>query len=135
MRRDPQPYCIATPVNDDLFKWEATVNGPEETPYEGGVFHLEIIIPLDYPFTPPNVTFRTKVYHPNINSDGGICVDILREAWSPALTICKVLLSIASLLADPNPDDPLDFTIARMYLEEPETYYQTAQEWTSRYAM
>ncbi len=86
--------------------------GPEGSPYQGGLFFLDIKFSLDYPFTPPKCTFKTKVYHPNINSSGGICLDILKNQWSPALTITKVLLSISSLLSDPNPDDPLVGEIA-----------------------
>ena len=81
--------------------------GPEDSAYTGGVFFLNIHFPTDYPFKPPKVQFVTKIYHPNINSNGSICLDILKDQWSPALTISKVLLSISSLLTDANPDDPL----------------------------
>ena len=81
--------------------------GPEGTPYQGGVFELRIDF-QDYPFKPPNVIFTTRIYHCNINSNGNICLDILKEQWSPALTISKVLLSICSLMNDQNPNDPLD---------------------------
>lgn len=64
--------------------------GPPESPYQGGVFFLTIHFPTDYPFKPPKVAFTTRIYHPNINSNGSICLDILRSQWSPALTISKV---------------------------------------------
>ncbi|KAG8008885.1 Ubiquitin-conjugating enzyme E2 D4 [Nibea albiflora] len=86
-----------------------------DSPYQGGVFFLTIHFPTDYPFKPPKVAFTTKIYHPNINSNGSICLDILRSQWSPALTVSKVLLSICSLLCDPNPDDPLVPDIAHIY--------------------
>uniref|UniRef100_A0A4W4GV75 Nuclear factor NF-kappa-B p105 subunit n=1 Tax=Electrophorus electricus TaxID=8005 RepID=A0A4W4GV75_ELEEL len=113
--RDPPAQCSAGPVGDDLFHWQATIMGPNDSPYQGGVFFLTIHFPTDYPFKPPKVAFTTRIYHPNINSNGSICLDILRSQWSPALTISKVLLSICSLLCDPNPDDPLVPEIARIY--------------------
>ena len=89
--------------------------GPDDSPYSGGVFFLDIHFPNDYPFKPPKVTFTTKIYHCNINSNGGICLDILKDQWSPALTISKVLLSVCSLLTDANPADPLVPEIANLY--------------------
>ena len=69
---------------------QATIMGPGDSPYSGGVFFVMIHFPPDYPFKPPKVQFQTKVYHPNVNSQGSICLDILKEQWSPALTISKV---------------------------------------------
>ena len=109
--------------------------GPEDSPYHQGVFFLNIQFPPDYPFKPPKVTFTTKVYHMNINSNGQICLDILKDQWSPALTIPKILLSISSLLTDPNPTDPLVTEIASQYRENKAKHDQTAREWTQRYAM
>ena len=91
---DPPLNCSAGPVGDDIFHWEAILLGPSGTPYEGGSFHLDILFSQDYPFKPPKCKFTTRIYHPNINSSGGICLDILKDQWSPALTISKVLLSI-----------------------------------------
>ena len=132
---DPPANCSAGPLSDDMFRWQATLMGPSETPFEGGVFFLDISFPEDYPFKPPKVSFDTKIYHPNINSTGGICLDILKEQWSPALTIAKVLLSICSLLTDPNPDDPLVPDIARLYKTNKKEYQRRARMNTLRYAM
>merc|ERR1711976_831021 len=133
--RDPPAQCSAGPVGDDLFHWQATIMGSPESPYQGGVFFLTIHFPTDYPFKPPKLAFTTRIYHPNINSNGSICLDILRSQWSPALTISKVLLSICSLLTDPNPDDPLVPEIARIYKTDRDRYNQLAKEWTGKYAM
>lgn len=132
--RDPPSSCSAGPVEEDLFHWQATIIGPGDSPYSGGVFFLSIHFPTDYPFKPPKVTFMTRIYHPNINSNGSICLDILREQWSPALTISKVLLSICSMLTDPNPDDPLVPEIANIYKKDKNKYDETAREWTRKYA-
>ncbi|KAI0400721.1 putative glutaryl-CoA dehydrogenase [Xylaria palmicola] len=132
---DPPSSCSAGPVGEDLFHWQATIMGPGDSPYSGGVFFLAIHFPTDYPFKPPKVNFTTRIYHPNINSNGSICLDILRDQWSPALTISKVLLSICSMLTDPNPDDPLVPEIAHVYKTDRSRYEATAREWTRKYAI
>jgi len=135
IRSDPPLNCSAGPVNDnDVFVWEGVLFGPEDSPYAGGVFNVHIQFPIDYPFKPPRVVFTTKIYHPNINAGGFICLDILKQNWSPALTISKVLLSILSMLTDPNPKDPLMPDIANQYTNDLATYNETAQEWTRLYA-
>jgi ubiquitin-protein ligase len=131
--KNPTPNLLAHPLKNNLFKWEGTIYGPSKSPYDGGIFILDIILPQNYPFSPPQIKFRTNIYHCNI-SNGEICLDILKESWSPALTITKVLLSICSLLDDPNPDDPLILSIAELYKENREAYYNTAKEYTLKYA-
>lgn len=135
LQRDPPSSCSAGPSGDNMFNWQATIMGPSDSPYSGGVFFLNITFPTDYPFKPPKVSFATKIYHPNINQNGSICLDILKDQWSPALTISKVLLSITSLLTDPNPDDPLVPEIANLYKTDRVRYENTAREWTRKYAM
>jgi ubiquitin-conjugating enzyme E2 D/E len=134
LRKDPPTNCSAGPAGDDIFKWEGVIMGPSDSPFAGGVYNLRIQFPVDYPFKCPNITFTTKIYHPNISSSGVICLDILKSQWSPALTIGKVLLSICSLLTDPNPSDPLMPDIAHEYTTNKEKYDATAREWTIMYA-
>ena len=134
LQKDPPANCSAGPIGDDLYKWQATLMGPEGTPYEGGVFLLSINFSEDYPFKPPKVSFITKIYHCNIRSDGAICLDILKEQWSPALTISKVLLSICSLLDEPNPDDPLVPDIAELLQANKELHDEKARNYTTIYA-
>jgi ubiquitin-conjugating enzyme E2 D/E len=128
------PNISAGPLNNNMFEWEAIILGPVDTPYEGGIFKLSISIPTNYPFKPPIVIFTTRIYHPNINSSGSICLDILKTQWSPALTISKILLSICSLLSDPNPNDPLVPDIANIFKNDLEVYNKLAREWTLLYA-
>lgn len=135
LQKDPPTSCSAGPVAEDMYHWQATIMGPTDSPYSGGVFLVNIQFPPDYPFKPPKVQFKTKVFHPNVNSMGNICLDILKEQWSPALTISKVLLSICSLLTDANPDDPLVPEIANMYKTDRAKYEATARSWTQKYAM
>eukprot|EP01065_Artemidia_motanka_P038072 TRINITY_DN46942_c0_g1_i1.p1 TRINITY_DN46942_c0_g1~~TRINITY_DN46942_c0_g1_i1.p1 ORF type:complete len:355 (+),score=48.85 TRINITY_DN46942_c0_g1_i1:83-1066(+) len=102
------------PKGDDLFDWAACIRGPAGTPYEGGTWNLDIQFPSDYPMVPPKIRFITPIYHPNVNPDGRICLDVtggytgrdFREAWSAALTIDKVLLQIMVMMGTPNFDDP-----------------------------
>lgn len=136
IQKDPPTNCSAGPVdNNDLFNWSATIMGPSDSAYQGGVFFLTIRFPTDYPFKPPKISFTTKIYHPNINANGSICLDILKDQWSPALTISKVLLSISSLLTDPNPDDPFVPDIAQLYKSDRKAYEKSAKDWTKKYAM
>tara|TARA_A100001011_G_C14025167_1_gene721155 strand:+ start:103 stop:552 length:450 start_codon:yes stop_codon:yes gene_type:complete len=134
IQKDPPSNCSAGPVNDDIYEWQATIMGPNDSPYKGGIFYLKINFPKDYPFKPPRCNFLTKIFHPNVNSSGGICLDILKEHWSPALTVSKLLLSICSLMDDPNPDDPLVPEIAYMYKNNRDKYNARATEWTIAYA-
>ena len=133
--KEPPCNCSAGPdETKDQFHWKASIMGPEDSPYQGGVFFLNIQFPADYPFRAPKCTFVTRIYHPNINSNGSICLDILKDQWSPALTISKVLLSISSLLTDPNPDDPLVPEIAQLFKINRGKFDATAKEWTKKYA-
>jgi ubiquitin-conjugating enzyme E2 D/E len=132
--KNPPTNCSAGIIEDDIYNWQATIMGPEGSPYHNGVFYLRIEFPADYPFKPPKITFITKIYHCNINSAGSICLDILKEQWSPALTISKVLLSICSLMDDQNPNDPLMVDIANLYMSDKSKFIETAKMHTLRYA-
>ena len=135
MMNNPPLNCSAGLISDDnLYEWQGTIIGPSGTPYANGAFQLYITFPKDYPFRPPKVKFKTPIYHPNINSSGEICLDILKDKWSPALTIQKVLLSLCSLLNDPNPDDPLVPDIARLYKTNRNKFNENAINWTYAYA-
>jgi len=133
--RDPPDNCSAGPDNeDDIHSWNGTIVGPLDSPYEGGIFRLKIYFPLTFPFKAPLVQFVTKIYHPNIAPNGNICLDILKEHWSPALTVSKILLSISSLLTEPNPDDPLVSEIANQYKHDVKKFNDIARRWTEYYA-
>lgn len=114
---------------------KGTIIGSESTPYEGGEFEIDIEIPAQYPFEPPKMKFITKIWHPNISSQtGAICLDILKDQWSPALTIKTALLSLQALLCSPEPDDPQDAEVAKMYKNNIEEFNNTAKFWTDTYA-
>ena len=135
IREDPPLNCSAGPVSeDDLFLWNGTIIGPTDSPYSGGIFKLEIKFTEDYPFKPPKIKFLTKILHPNINSYGSICLDILSKNWSPILNISKVLLSICSLLNDPNTSDPLNSQISKIYDTDIEKYNKLVRNYTLSHA-
>lgn len=135
LNKSPISNCSAGPINNnDITKWDGTIIGPEDTPYMNGIFNISIEFTSEYPFKPPRVFFKTKIYHCNINDQGGICLDILKNNWSPALNISKLLLSICSLLSEPNPDDPLVPLIAELYKKNRELHDMNAKEYTIKYA-
>jgi ubiquitin-conjugating enzyme E2 D/E len=132
--KDTPANCSAGPTGENQFHWQATVLGPHDSPYSGGTFFLNIIFPTDYPFKPPQCNFVTRIYHPNIDTNGSINLDILKDQWSPAMTISKVLLSISSLFTNINLDDPLVPEIAQLYNTDKAKFEATAREWTKKYA-
>lgn len=131
---DPVPGITATPHEDNLRYFDVTLTGPSGSPYEDGVFKLELYLPDDYPMTAPKVRFLTRIYHPNIDRLGRICLDVLKNNWSPALQIRTILLSIQALLSSPNPDDPLANEVAEQWKGNYEEAIKTAKEWTKTYA-
>lgn len=132
---DPDVNVSAFVVSpDNLFEWRGFIENFEGTPYENGIFEIDIKFPQDYPFKPPRIMFKTKIYHPNVNSNGGISLDVLSYQWSPALTTDKVLQCLRSLVIDPNPDDPLEPMIAWMFKNDKNQYDKIAKEWTKKYA-
>ncbi|KVI10464.1 Ubiquitin-conjugating enzyme, active site-containing protein, partial [Cynara cardunculus var. scolymus] len=131
---EPAPGISASPSEENMRYFNVMILGPSQSPYEGGVFKLELFLPEDYPMAAPKVRFLTKIYHPNIDKLGRICLDILKDKWSPALQIRTVLLSIQALLSAPNPDDPLSENIAKHWKSNEVEAVETAKEWTRLYA-
>lgn len=135
VQRDKGSGVTVELVNDDLSHLKGTLRGPASSPYEGGLFVVDIILTSQYPFEPPKMKFTTKVWHPNVSSaNGAICIDILKDQWTPALTLKTALLSLQSLLASPEPSDPQDAIVARQYLDDYELFKKTAKQWTETYA-
>lgn len=133
--QEPVPGIIAVPDEANARYFHVIVSGPTDSPFEGGSFKLELFLPEDYPMSAPKVRFMTKIYHPNIDRLGRICLDILKDKWSPALQIRTVLLSIQALLSAPNPDDPLANDVAELWKVNEAEAIRNAKEWTERYAL
>ncbi|XP_004294997.1 PREDICTED: constitutive photomorphogenesis protein 10-like isoform 2 [Fragaria vesca subsp. vesca] len=117
LNMDPPPDCSAGPKGDNLYHWVATIIGPPE-----------------YPFKPPEIVFRTRVFHCNVDSSGNVSLEIIKDGWSPARTITKVLLAIRSILTKPDPYNPLVPSIAHLYLADKAKHDELASEWTTRFA-
>mmetsp|Transcript_23505 Transcript_23505/g.64814 ORF Transcript_23505/g.64814 Transcript_23505/m.64814 type:complete len:192 (-) Transcript_23505:333-908(-) len=119
-----------------LNKLVGYVPGPKDTPYEGGRYEVDIDLDEQYPFVPPKMRFVTKVWHPNISSaNGAICLDVLKDQWSPALTLKTALLSLQALLSSPQPDDPQDAVVAKQYISDRYLFERTARHWTEAFAI
>ena len=105
--------------------------GPADTPYDGGVFNVDLEFPAEYPFKPPKVKFLTKIYHPNIKKTGEICADLLNENWGPTLNTRYVLEALKQMLTEPNPDNALEPDAAALFKDNRAKYDETAKKWTS----
>lgn len=138
LKRDPPHGITCWPVEGRLNHLEAKLLGGEGTPYKGGVFKLEIKIPDRYPFEPPHVQFLTRIYHPNIDTAGRICLDVLKSpptgSWKPAHNLHTILTSVQLLLAEPNPDDGLMAEISSEYKHQRPAFLSKARQWTRQYA-
>jgi len=134
-KNDKASSITITLIDDSPFHLKGTFPGPEGTPYEGGTYDVDIIIPDSYPFQPVKMKFITKVYHPNVSSaSGAICLDILKDAWSPVLTLKSTLISLQSLLCSPEPSDPQDAEVAKHYTTSRSSFEDTARYWAEIYA-
>ena len=122
-------------VGNDMRHWKGRIKGPIDTCYAGGIFDVDIVIPPDYPFKPPKMKFDTKIWHPNISSvTGAICLDILKNEWTPALTVRTALISLQALMCEPVPDDPQDAVVAKQYMSDIKAFNEKAKEWVQEYA-
>ncbi|XP_057539030.1 constitutive photomorphogenesis protein 10 [Amaranthus tricolor] len=130
----PLTLCSAGPIADSLYHWLATFLGPPGTPYEGGIFFLDILFPNDYPFKPPKVVFKTRIYHCNVDFCGNLYLEILKDAWSPALTISDLLHSIRSIFLNPDPHNALVSSIVHLYQVDRKSHDELAAKWTHRFA-
>ncbi|KKZ65248.1 ubiquitin-conjugating enzyme E2 N [[Emmonsia] crescens] len=131
---DPVPGITAIPLEDNFRHFDVTIEGPADSPYEGGIFRLRLWLPPGYPIDPPQVQFLTKIYHPNIDGIGRVCLDVLKKNWTPALQISTILLSIQLLLGAPNAEDPLVAKVAKHWIEDPDAAIARAKAETQLYA-
>nr|XP_046252102.1 ubiquitin-conjugating enzyme E2 T [Scatophagus argus]XP_046252103.1 ubiquitin-conjugating enzyme E2 T [Scatophagus argus] len=136
---EPPPGITCWQTEDRIEELQAQIVGGAETPYEGGIFSLEIKVPERYPFEPPKIRFLTPIYHPNIDNSGRICHDALKlppkGAWKPSLNISTVLTSIQLLMAEPNPDDPLMADISSEFKYNKQIFMEKAKKWTQEHAI
>ena len=137
---NPPEGIIAGPVDEDnFFEWEALITGPEGTCFECGVFQTRLSCPSDYPLSPPKMQFQSEIFHPNIYPDGRVCISILHapgddpmgyetsaERWSPVQSVEKVLLSVVSMLAEPNDESGANVDAAKMWREDREQFNRIA---------
>eukprot|EP00011_Vannellida_sp_DIVA3-517-6-12_P014835 CAMPEP_0114627960 /NCGR_PEP_ID=MMETSP0168-20121206/12570_1 /TAXON_ID=95228 ORGANISM="Vannella sp., Strain DIVA3 517/6/12" /NCGR_SAMPLE_ID=MMETSP0168 /ASSEMBLY_ACC=CAM_ASM_000044 /LENGTH=127 /DNA_ID=CAMNT_0001839319 /DNA_START=21 /DNA_END=401 /DNA_ORIENTATION=+ len=118
----PSDGVSAFPNSDNFFQWAATIVGPSSTPYAELTYKLTLSFPADYPYSAPTVRFATPIFHPNVDQYGNICLDILKDKWSAIYNVSTILISIQSLLGEPNNDSPLNCLAAELW-EDKEEYH------------
>ncbi|EPE36696.1 UBC-like protein [Glarea lozoyensis ATCC 20868] len=133
------PEGIAVNLVDEgnVHNWNIVMDGPEGSPYEGGKFKLLLVLPTDYPFKPPKISFKTRIWHPNVTFDehGSMCIGILKpEAWKPSSKIMSVLTATQNLLAEPVPDDAVETSAAEKFKNDRPLFNREAREYTRKYA-
>ncbi|KAH7825519.1 putative ubiquitin-conjugating enzyme [Monocercomonoides exilis] len=131
---DPVEGIRIAPHEDNIRYIDAFIKGPMGSPYEGGEFKLEIFLRDGYPMEPPLVRFLTPVYHPNIDKLGRICLDTLKDAWTPAIQIRTMLMSVQALMSTPNLDDPLNEVAAKHWKRDKASAEAEAKRLTALHA-
>lgn len=134
LNKEPLPGISIDVDKENMRYLKVALEGPSGSPYAGGVFYLELYLTNEYPMQPPKVRYLTKIYHPNIDKIGRICLDILKDKWTPALQIRSVLLSLQVLMGNPNVDDPLDVQVAEHWKSNRKDAEKLAKQWTLDYA-
>jgi len=119
---------------NSLFEWETEIDGPEDTIWSGGKFKLLVTFPQEYPFKAPQVRFITQIFHPNVSTTGGICLDLLIDKWLPSYHVASLLVSIRSFLDDPNPDHGLNNEALELFRKNRPLYEQTVRRYINSYA-
>ncbi|EDV95576.1 ubiquitin-conjugating enzyme E2-18 kDa [Drosophila grimshawi] len=125
---------LLEPQKDNIYKWTALLM-PNTSPYDMGAFKLEIDFAKDYPFKPPTLHINTKIYHPNVNERGQVCLPILEaEHWKPTTRIDHVLQVLVATINDPQPENPYSLDITKQFVSDPAKFYKTAAAWVERYS-
>ncbi|KAJ3329180.1 Ubiquitin-conjugating enzyme E2 4 [Blyttiomyces sp. JEL0837] len=131
---NPSNTFSAGPTGDDMFKWEAQLFGPPNSSFKGGIFRVQLELSSDYPFKPPKVKFITKIYHPNVDDDGSICIGILKpDVWKPSNKIAEICQSLCLILEMPIVEDAINTSVAEVYNTNRQKFDKTAQEWVKKY--
>ncbi|KAI6652183.1 Ubiquitin-conjugating enzyme E2 10 [Oopsacas minuta] len=134
IQSDSLVNILACPFSaKNLSHWNVRLNGPPDTPYQGGIFFLTMIFPNTYPLEPPHVKFNTKIFHCNINSEGRVCTQLM-ENWLVTTNISQILLEIYCVLIECNPNNPLVQEFADLYIANRPQYDANARDWTTKYA-
>jgi ubiquitin-protein ligase len=133
IRTEPPPG-VRLIQQKTLLEWEAEIDGPEQTAWENGTFRLTLTFPPDYPFKPPSVRFTTPIFHPNVNQQGGICLDLLIDRWLPSYHAGSLLVSIRSFLDDPNPEHGLNSESLELFRRDRAAYNARVRRHIEQYA-
>jgi len=145
LQKNPVEWFSAGLIDDNILEWQIMIVGPPDTLYEGGFFNCTLKLPADYPLLTPAMAFQTDIWHPNVYADGRVCISILHppgddeygyekasERWSPIHTVETILLSVISMLSDPNDESPANLEAAKQWREDKDGFKKKVQQCVRR---